>query len=67
LRAQIPVYQEIERISLGARQLPAGPHMAAFASIVDGVITRALTTRDATPVILEDAQRELKSRGIQFL
>ncbi len=66
LQAQIPVYREIEAISLGARQLPTGPHMAAFASIIDAVITRALGTSDPTPVILEDAQRDIANRGIKF-
>jgi multiple sugar transport system substrate-binding protein len=66
LRAQIAAYSEIEHISLSARQLPTGPHMAAFASIIDGVITRALTTSDATTVILEEAQREIESKELKF-
>jgi multiple sugar transport system substrate-binding protein len=66
LQAQIPVYHELEAISLGARQLPAGPQMAAFASVVDSVITRALTTTDSTPVILEEAQHEIDSKGFRF-
>jgi multiple sugar transport system substrate-binding protein len=66
LQAQIPVYRQIETISLGARQLPTGSHMADFASVIDAVITRALATADPTPVILGEAQNEIDSRGIRF-
>jgi multiple sugar transport system substrate-binding protein len=66
LQAAIPPYREIEAISLGARQLPAGRHMAAFASIIDTVVTRALTTNDPTAVILESAQLEIESRELRF-
>jgi multiple sugar transport system substrate-binding protein len=64
LQARIPAYREIEAISLGARQLPRGPHMAEFASIIDGVMTRALITDVATAAILEEAQREIERKGI---
>jgi multiple sugar transport system substrate-binding protein len=66
LQVRIPAYSQIESISLGARQLPVGPHMAGFAAIIDSVVTRALTTRDASAVILEAAQREIDRRGIIF-
>ena len=66
LQARIPVYREIESISLGARQLPTGPHMAAFASIIDEVATRALTTDESTAAILESAQHEIESKGLRF-
>ena len=66
LQAQIPVYREVEAISLGARQLPAGPQMAAFAGIIDTVVTRALSTHDATAAILEEAQHEIDTKGIRF-
>lgn len=66
LQARIPVYREIEAISLGARQLPTGPHMAAFAGIIDGVVTRALATSEPTAVILGEAQREIESKGLMF-
>jgi multiple sugar transport system substrate-binding protein len=66
LHAQIPAYHSLEAISLGARQLPAGPHMAAFASVIDGVVTRALATTDPTPVILEEAQHEIDNKGLRF-
>jgi len=66
LQARISVYREIEGISLSARQLPCGPHMAAFAAIVDAVVTRALTTSDATVAILEAAQFEIDSKGLIF-
>lgn len=66
LQAEIPVYREVEAISLGARQLPAGPQMAALASIIDTVMTRALTTAEPTTVILEEAQREIETKGIRF-
>jgi len=66
LQARIPVYGEVEAISLGARQLPAGPAMASFAAIIDEVITRALTTDQPSAAILESAQREIDSKGIRF-
>jgi multiple sugar transport system substrate-binding protein len=66
LQARIPVYRELETISLGARQLPAGPHTAAFAAIIDAVITRALTTDNTTLAILEAAQSEVAQKGIKF-
>lgn len=66
LQAQIPVYRQVEAISLGARQLPAGPQMAAFAAIIDSVVTRALSTDDATAAILKAAQHEIDSKGIRF-
>jgi hypothetical protein len=40
--------------------------MAAFAAIIDGVVTRALSTRDASLVILEAAQRAIEIKGIEF-
>lgn len=66
LQARIPVYRSIEAISLGARQLPTGPHMAVFASVMDAVVTRALGTNDATLAILEAAQHEVDSKGVRF-
>ncbi len=66
LQARIPVYREVESISLGARQLPSGPAMASFAAIIDNVITRALTTSEPSAAILESAQREIDSKGILF-
>lgn len=66
LQARIPAYTKIEEISLGARQLPVGPDMAAFASVIDNVVTRALVTTDPTAIILEEAQHEIERRGIRF-
>ncbi len=66
LQSSIPVYREVEAISLGARQLPAGPAMASFAAIIDNLITRALTTSEPSAAILESAQREIDSKGIFF-
>jgi multiple sugar transport system substrate-binding protein len=66
LQYRIPPYSEIESISLGARLLPSGAKMAAFASIIDEVITRALTTTDTTPAILERAQQQVDTQGIRF-
>ncbi|MGB7546868.1 MAG: extracellular solute-binding protein [Terracidiphilus sp.] len=66
LQAQIPVYREIEAISLGARQLPCGTRMAAFAAVIDAVVTRALDTNDATLAILQAAQREIDNQGMRF-
>jgi multiple sugar transport system substrate-binding protein len=66
LQSRIPVYREVESISLGARQLPTGPDMASFAAIIDEVITRALTTDEPSAAILESAQREIDTKGISF-
>jgi len=66
LQARIPAYSKIESISLGARQLPAGPKMADFAQIIDSVVIRALTTTDASLAILRAAQLEIESKGIAF-
>ncbi len=66
LQARIPVYREVEAISLGARQLPTGTAMASFAAIIDNVITRALTTNEPSAAILESAQREIDNKGIRF-
>ena len=66
LQARVPVYREVETISLGARQLPSGPAMASFATIIDDVITRALTTNQPSAAILELAQREIDQKGIRF-
>jgi len=66
LRTRIPVYSQVESISLGARQLPTGPGMAAFAAVIDDVITRALSTDEPSAAILESAQSVIESKGIVF-
>jgi multiple sugar transport system substrate-binding protein len=66
LQSHIPVYREVEAISLGARQLPTGPAMASFAAIIDNLITRALTTSEPSAAILESAQHEIDAKGICF-
>ena len=66
LPSRIPPYREIEAISLDARQLPAGPQMAAFAAIIDGVVTRALNSNDATTAILDAGQLQIRKLGIKF-
>jgi multiple sugar transport system substrate-binding protein len=66
LQSRIPVYHEVEAISLGARQLPTGPAMASFAAIIDNLITRALTTDEPSADILNAAQREIDAKGICF-
>lgn len=66
LQARIPVYREIEAISLGARVLPTGSGMASFAAIIDDVITRALTTNEPSAAILESAQQEIDRKGLLF-
>jgi hypothetical protein len=38
--------------------------MASFAAIIDEIITRALTTDQASAAILGAAQREIDSKGI---
>lgn len=67
LQAEIPAYRHIESISLGARRIPAGPQTAAFAALVDNLITRALSTDDSTLSILRDAQHLIDSKGLRLL
>ncbi len=67
LRSRIPVYAQIEALSLRARTLPGGPAMATFASIVDGILTRALRTLDPTVTILEEAQKEVDRAQLRIL
>jgi len=66
LQNRIPAYRDIEAVSLGARRLPIGPGMAAFAAIIDGVVTRALTTNDSTADILRSAQCDIDAKGLIF-
>ena len=66
LQTKIPAYREVEAISLGARQLPSGPQLAVFATIIDRMMTRALTTTEASSAILEQAQRDAENMGIRF-
>ena len=40
--------------------------MAAFAAIIDTLITRALTTSDPTPAILQSAQHEIDTQERRF-
>ena len=40
--------------------------MAAFARIIDNVITRALTTNELSFAILESAQHEIEGQGLTF-
>ena len=66
LQSRIPAYREVESISLNARQLPTGPAMAAFAAIIDDVVSRALSTEEPSAAILDSVQREIDSKGILF-
>lgn len=56
----------MERISLGAWQLPQGEKMPTFASLLDTVVTRAPGSRDPTETILEEAQHKIESKDIRF-
>ena len=40
--------------------------MATFAAIIDGVVTRALTTNDPTADILRSAQNKIELKGLKF-
>ena len=66
LQSRIPVYRDVEAISLGARQLPTGPGLASFAAIIDEIITRALATSEPSAAILKSAQREIDAKGIRL-
>jgi multiple sugar transport system substrate-binding protein len=66
LQARVPAYGSIERISLGARQLPTGPQMADFAKVIDEMVTLALTTEASTVAILKEAQHKIESEGIRW-
>jgi len=67
LHDDIPAYAQLERISMRARTLPSCRSMAAFASIVDGVITRALHTVDPTVAILEEAQQQVDRAQLRLV
>ncbi len=67
LQEEIPVYAQLERISMRARTLPSCSSMAAFASIVDEVITRALHTVDPTVAILEEAQQQVDRAQLRLV
>lgn len=67
LHKEIPVYTKLERLSMRSRTLPSGPGMAAFASIVDGVMTRALRTVDPTVAILDEAQQQVDRAQLRLV
>lgn len=67
LQEKVPCYGELERLSLGARTLPAGPALASFASVIDGVILRALDTNDNSALILAEAQQQIDDKGLVLL
>ena len=67
LREEIPVYSQLERISMRSRTLPSCPAMATFASIVDRVMTRALHSVDPTIAILEEAQQQVDSAQLRLV
>lgn len=67
LQEEIPVYAQLESLSMRARTLPSCHSMAAFASIVDGVMSRALRTVDPTLAILEEAQQQVDRAQLRLV
>ena len=67
LQERVPVYSQLERISMCARTLASCPAMASFATIVDNLMTRALSTVDPTIAILEEAQRQVDSAQLRLV
>ncbi|MFZ0661887.1 MAG: extracellular solute-binding protein [Acidobacteriaceae bacterium] len=66
VRKHAPVYSKIEEISLGARRLPRSRNLPAFASIVNDVVTKALTSDQASAEILREAQRRIVEQRLAF-
>lgn len=66
VQQQIPVYREIEEISVGARRLPRSKNLPAFAEVVNEVASQALATQKTSRAILEEAQRRVVTEGISF-
>ena len=64
VQKEIPVYERLEELSLGARQLPRSRNLAAFAEIINEVMTEALVREDPSSSILIRAQENASKRGI---
>jgi multiple sugar transport system substrate-binding protein len=64
VQAEIPAYQRLEELSLGARQLPRSRNLPAFAEIINEVMTEALEREDPSSSILIRAQQNASKRGI---
>jgi multiple sugar transport system substrate-binding protein len=64
VRAEIPVYERIEELSLGARQLPRSRDLPAFAEIINQVMCEAVEGDDPSLSILARAQASASKQGI---
>jgi multiple sugar transport system substrate-binding protein len=66
IQRQVPCYQKIEEISLGARKMPRSRHLPVFAEIINDVVVKALRTEEASQSILHEAQERIDQKQIIF-
>jgi multiple sugar transport system substrate-binding protein len=64
VQAEVPVFERLEGLSLGARQLPRSRNLPAFAEIINEVMTEAIERKDPSSSILMRAQEKASKRGI---
>jgi multiple sugar transport system substrate-binding protein len=64
VREQIPIYQELGRLSATARTLPFCPDLPKLAEIVNQVSIEALTTDEESAKILSRAQARALQQGL---
>jgi multiple sugar transport system substrate-binding protein len=61
VNAAVPYYHKLDWLHAHARELPALPHLAQVAHVVDRMLTRALDEDTATEVLLAEAQVEAEA------
>lgn len=66
VQRRIPVYRNLEEISLGARRLPRSRALPAVALIVNDVVTAALKTKEPSADILRRAQQRVQEQKLRF-
>jgi multiple sugar transport system substrate-binding protein len=64
VQAEVPVFERLEELSLGARQLPRSRNLPAFAEIINEVMIEAIERKDPSSSILMRAQEKASKRGI---
>jgi multiple sugar transport system substrate-binding protein len=64
VQAEVPVYERLEELSLGARQLPRSRNLPAFAEIINEVMTQAIESKDPSSSILIRAQEKASKGGL---
>jgi multiple sugar transport system substrate-binding protein len=64
VQAEVPVYERLEELSLGARQLPRSRNLPAIAEIINEVMTQAIESKDPSSSILIRAQEKASKGGL---